>query len=159
MSFIQKFLFSKTVNTSTVNEHTFQSHLNKAVKLCEWGAYREAIPMFSHCIDLFPDRHFVLFQMAEAYAALEEKDSALIWYRRCLERDPSDPFGVTIKLVLAGEMAMPDTLPEKYVERPFDVCALFLIQPHGRLSQYIPIDENICGLRPKRYHRLQLSEY
>jgi predicted TPR repeat methyltransferase len=84
------------------------------------GDLAAAADLFAQTIDLAPRWVAAWVVLAETRLELGDAPGALEAWRAALALDPSDPFGIELKLALNGLLPAPQTPPEGYVRALFD---------------------------------------
>jgi predicted TPR repeat methyltransferase len=110
-----------------------------------------AADLFAQTLELAPDWLAAWVALAEVRHELGETEAALAAWRRVLALHPADPFGVELKLALAGLAPAPQAPPEGYVRALFDDYAPgFEAALVGHLGYRVPlaIREAVAAARP-----------
>jgi len=104
------------------------------------GDLAAAGDLFEQTLELAPDWLAAWTALAEVRHELGDTDGALNAWRQVLALDPADPFGVELKLALAGLAPAPQTPPEGYVRALFDDYAPgFEAALVGQLGYRVPL--------------------
>ena len=104
-------------------EVKFQLSFNKAIKLSEWKMYDVSIPLYKKALEILPDNDAAHFKIAEDYRENNDIDNAIIHYQKCLDLNPNDPYGASLKLYILGMSENFGGMPQHYITNLFDQYA------------------------------------
>jgi predicted TPR repeat methyltransferase len=90
--------------------------------LAERGDFAAAADLLAQTVELAPGFAAAWFALGEAHEKLDRKAEAIAAFREALNRDPDDPYGASLRLVLLGAANL-TKMPANYVREVFDQYA------------------------------------
>ena len=91
--------------------------------LAEGGDLTAAVELMEQALEVASAWAAGWFRLGEYRERAAIREGAADAYRRALQLDPEDIFGVRLKLALLGDEEIPDQPPSRYVESLFDAYA------------------------------------